>query len=201
MYSTFFDLFKLAHGYSLIWLVLLYIIGYSMKKCDIYKNLSTATLLIIMLMFYIFTVFSNILVEEYSSDFFAIDKLTFVTYISPTILISATIMVTVFSRIKMKTGPSEIVRILAPSAFSIYLVDCHPRVLDLLYGGVMTGLVGMNNWQLLFIIVSGSILIAMAVILVDIVRMELFKICGLDKLAGLIEKLVRAGLEKMIKII
>ena len=200
-YSIFFDVFELNSGYSLIWLLLLYIIGYSMKKSEIFKNARTWILLIVMICLYIFTFMFYNLTEEFSNKLFTIEKLMFVNYTSPTILISAIIMVTIFSRIKLNDGVSELLKILAPTAFSIYLVDCHPRMVDIYHKGYFWGLIDGNVWYVLFVLVGLSIILSVAVMLFDLIRIKLFEICGLNKLADKVEKVLRIVLEKVVSVI
>ncbi len=172
-----------------------------MKKSEIFKNARTWILLIVMICLYIFTFMFYNLTEEFSNKLFTIEKLMFVNYTSPTILISAIIMVTIFSRIKLNDGVSELLKILAPTAFSIYLVDCHPRMVDIYHKGYFWGLIDGNVWYVLFVLVGLSIILSVAVMLFDLIRIKLFEICGLNKLADKVEKVLRIVLEKVLSVI
>ena len=106
LYNVVFNPFELQAGYSFLWIMLLYILGAIMKKCDIGKKLKNwhITLGILTLLFITFTY------KIYGISFFRINKDTFVSYISPTILGISILYVIGFSRIKFNSFMKKILR-------------------------------------------------------------------------------------------
>ena len=94
----FYDGFYLNDGYSLIWLMILYLIGAWMKKCDIPSRVKGNNLI---LGFLISTVFSWFMKEFMEEEIF-------VNYVSLTILFNAFALVCVFSKAKITSSAKKL---------------------------------------------------------------------------------------------
>lgn len=103
-----YDPFLTNGGYSALWLMVLYCIGVLMRRIRLFDDAKTSTLLLLWLLCLGVTWFFKV--------FLGSKRL--VSYISPTILLAAIIMVVLFSR--LKPSPRAVGK-LSPLAFGIYL--------------------------------------------------------------------------------
>ncbi len=104
------DPFVTNHGYSALWLIVLYIIGALMKKIKLFEQRKSWVLIIV----WLFCIFIAYFIYIYFEEKRLID------YLSPTILLSGMIMVVLFSR--MKPSP-KIISKLSPLAFGVFLLQ------------------------------------------------------------------------------
>ena len=175
-----------SNGLSFLWLFLLYVIGVLIRKIDLFNNISSSKLIIA---FIISTLITIIKVPFIAS---------LVNNTSPTVLVSAVLIVIIFSRLKLK---GNIIRKLSPLAFGVYLFHVNPYVY---YGwlenrfeyiadfGIVTGVL-----QTLLV----SLLIFALGLLFDFIRFTLFKIINIQKLCNKISDLLENTLNKLTDII
>lgn len=148
---TFFntDSFGLETGYTVIWMISLYIIGAYMRKYSVNEKLSgvkaTAGYFVCVAVMFLYKfIFDKGHLTEYR----------LIEYVSPTVLFAAIFLFIAFS--KMKTGKfsSKLIATLAPLSFGVYLIHSQKLI--------------WNNWFLKRFTVIGEytpILIPVAVIL------------------------------------
>lgn len=112
------DPFNTDGGYSAIWLIVLYCIGALAKRIKLFEDKKTITLILLWTLC-IFVTWGLLV-------FIGPGRWTnFVSYISPTILLSGMIMVILFSRIQLK---GKIITKLSPLVFGIYLFQLNQVV-------------------------------------------------------------------------
>lgn len=121
--SRFNDPFKLDKGYSLIWLMLLYIIGGWLKKNQIPALLSKRSWGLIILGSVSFTWLWKTMVPSF------LDPYWFINYISPTILATAIAFVCLFSKLNLGQHSKKVVAFFSPAAFGVYLIHVHRLIL------------------------------------------------------------------------
>ncbi len=178
--------FELNNGYSFIWITLCFILGSIIKKCKIGKNMKTHTIILSILLLYGITFIYKMYGFEFSIFDMSINKNLFVSYISPTILLVSIFHVILFSRLEIKTLGTKIIKFLAPSAFAVYLLNTNKFVFDHVIKGIFANLYDQSLIKIFIYVFSFSILFLLASIIIDKIRIFLFKIC---KLNILLEKL------------
>ena len=195
IFSIFFNVFVLEKGYSFIWILLLYIMGAIIKKCDIGRNMkewkAAVGILILVIVTYLYKMYG------YTND--TITKDILVSYISPTILLSAVLYVIWFSKMKFNNIMKKIIKFAAGSAFSIYIINNHQVVWDNLMNRLF---VEIANKELIGIIIHPlifSVLFVIAAILIDKVRIFIFKILRIDKVSKFIEDKLDWLLDSLIR--
>ena len=102
------DPFSIQAGYSALWIMILYCFGALAKKAELFTRTPSVLLIVLFL------------VDAMASwgAFILLGTERLISYVSPTILLNAFILVVLFSRIKMKR---QLVRTTSSFAFGIYL--------------------------------------------------------------------------------
>lgn len=174
--------FNLNDGYSFIWITLLFILGSIIKKCKIGKNMKIHTILLIIVLLYSITYMYKIYGFEFSILDISINKNLFVSYLSPTILLVSIFHVILFSRLEIKLLGTKIIKFMASSAFAVYLLNTNKFVFNNVMKGLFTNLYNQSLIKIFVYVFSFSILFVLASIIIDKIRMILFKICKLNVL-------------------
>ena len=193
--------FLLSSGYSFLWITLLYILGAIMKKTDIGKNFKNYQIIIGISFLYICTYICKIYMSNISLFGFTINGNMFVSYISPTILGVSILYVIYFSKIKFNNIFSKVIKFAAPSTFSIYIINEHYFVRENIIRNSFIGITNSSVIKILVIIIGFSFVFVIGSILIDRVRIIIFKKCKVKELANSIIKLINNIFEKIIKFI
>lgn len=109
-------LFGLASGYSFVWLAVLYLIGAWMKKCAIPARIRCTRAFAFSMLCVLFTWIQKICFNVHS----------FISYISPTVLLHAILLFILFSRANIKGLFQKLIICFSPAAFGVYLIHVHP---------------------------------------------------------------------------
>lgn len=172
------DAFQLCDGYSFIWLVILYVLGAIIHKAKIFKNISTKYFVLCIILFWLF----SYLYFRFGFNFYVLRKKMFVSYISPTILGMAICYLIIFSRIKVNNFFKKIAVFITPSVFSIYILNYF-----FLYDRFQY-LRNSNPLRIILTILIFDFIFAFIIIAIDKIRLYLFELLRINKLAKNIEK-------------
>lgn len=178
------DLFQLGHGYSVLWLIVLYIAGATMKKFDVLKKMPWYVGVLVYLFFSIgsFHIFKN-----NGND-------ALISYTSPLTVIAASGLFLTFANMRIRTkGMKFIINLLSPCAFAVFVIHVHTIPWYNLMSGYVPRL-GINKTDstVLYILalIGCSFVIYLACSLADLIRVYLFKLCRVGKLTALADKLI-----------
>lgn len=177
-----YDCYVIAKGYSFVWLTLLYVLGYIIKRLDMFAKWSSKKLLLCSILM-ILTTWSALMI---------LDNVRLISYISPTILFNAIFLLILFSRFKLeKIKP--LIKYIAPVTFGIYLFQ-NNRVV---WNKMKNAFLFVNN-KSIFEAIACTLCIALAIfilgLIVERVRIRIFKMLRIEKLSSYIN-------EKILKII
>lgn len=172
---------SMGGGYTVAWLVMLYIIGAIMKKCDIGKNINFLTALIGI----IFLVGISWLwkIYSYNITFFGnpVDKNMLVSYTSPTILGAAMLYVIGFSKINFPKKIQKVIAFFAPATFAVYLLNNQRFIWSqIIEGRFIESAVGPTG-LLIGKVLLFSLVFTIAAMLIDRLRILLFKILHVNE--------------------
>lgn len=176
--------FKTLDGYSTIWLVVLYLLGALAKKIQLFHNQSTPRLIALF-------VCCNALTWALY-EFCGRKQL--LHYISPTVLLSAFILVVLFSRLKLK---GRIVKRLSPLAFGVYLFQLNKVVWQNLSGAVAPRLSDKTPLAALQVIFYAAVLF-LSGLTVELFRQKAAKLFRLQALSCRLEKLASGLLGRLL---
>ncbi len=184
------DFFKVFRGYSPFWLIFCYMVGcylgkYFDKEKVSFKMILTLISCIIaaMVLNHYVRVLDFGIFKDIKSDFWFID------YISPFNVIASSIVVLMFSKIKLKTNSKIIttsIYYLGLCSFSVYISHCHPLVYDYFFNGFMLEYTLGSTLNLVLYFFMYLAVIYLVCFILDLVRILIFKIFRIDKLMDII---------------
>lgn len=188
--STVHDSFSLLGGYSVIWFVLLYLLGAVMKKYNLNKLFSKKAWLILSLSTFVITWLSKILLKFSGISLLESQSGILVQYVSPTVVLMAIGLLCWSSSIKCPLSVMPVIAFFSSSAFSVYLIHDNPLVRNYLIAEI-SSLIGDFNFPLLTISIIGFVLVIfIACILIDKIRILFFKLIKIDKFSDITERVI-----------
>lgn len=167
----------LLSGYSVLWLAILYAVGAYIAKYDPLRNWSCRKCLLGYIICVILTSLSKILL-----GYANIRPMLLVSYTSPTIVFSAIFLVHLFSRLHIGKRTKKIVSFLAPMAFGVYLIHCHPYM----FVNLKDRFAWISEQPIYFgilLVFAWAFAIFAACIFIDWLRLLLFKVCKVKNFA------------------
>jgi len=184
------DIFGTNDGYSALWLGYLFLVGAYIKKYDAFAGLSTGKSITIFVICIGGALGAKFVIEYVSWNYLEVltYNTSFTKYTSPNVVIEAVALLILFSRKKITGVWRKIVVALAPLSFGVYLVHTHTLVLEKFMFGKLAWfsqlpLVGM---------VVGILIVAGGIfgicLLVDYVRLRIFKVMKVKLFAETINK-------------
>ncbi len=176
MFDNLIDGFRFNNGYSFIWLLLLYVLGAIIKKCQIGKNLSNFKIVLGIILLVLITYLYKIYGFELSILLFDIhiNNDWFVSYISPTILVIAILYILLFSRIKFNNSYIKVIKYVAPSSFAIYVLNNHHLIWDYIIEDMFINIANGSIVKIILYPLIFTILFSFIVIFMDKLRQLLF---------------------------
>ena len=196
--------FKLVGGHSVIWLIILYLLGAIIHKCEIGKNIKIykSLIAIIMLIFitYLITIYGYNIIEILEQILnIKIDNDVLVNNTSPTILGIAILLLISFSKMKFTNIFKKIITFGASSAFSVYLLNTNYFVWDQVMLNLFKNIANDSVFKIYGMVLGFSILFVFGAILIDKVRILIFKILRINKLLEKISNLLELCIIKISK--
>lgn len=175
--------FAMRNGYSAHWLVLLYLVGGIMKKTGIGSKLSVPAATCGILLLDLCFLFVGVKWLEVYLFGFDINFNFNRTYITPFYLGTAILHVILFAKFRFPKWINKVIAFAAPAAFSVYIVNTNPLfwvyfMEDRFVSWAASSLVGLVTKTLLF-----SLGFVVAVVFVDFLRQQLFRLLGVKNWA------------------
>lgn len=186
------DLFNTVGGYSVIWLIQLYVIGAYIGKYNAMVNKKT----IFWCVLYLFSVISTwglkTIFDNCHNFFF--DRLygseNFLTYTSPFVLSASLSLFMIFKKIQFSKFVLKIISFFTPMAFSVYLIHCSPLIWNYVLKYSLAEISGINSIGLIALTLFGAVLIWFVCSIIDLIRIYLFKLLKIDNWCIFIEKII-----------
>lgn len=196
------DLFYLRTGYSALWLMVLYLLGGCCRRCGLLQKWSGKALVLLFagatLTAYTLRLLPDFLKEhsalyaKMGERFWGTDA-DWLTYISPPVLVAALALLVLFSRLELSAGARRAVGSVAPLCFSVYLIQNHPQVIAHVMKDRFAGYAALPA-PLFLLVLAGTALGLFAVcVLMDAVRLRLFKLLHIKELCSKLEDWLRRG--------
>ncbi|WP_115129752.1 acyltransferase [Streptococcus pluranimalium] len=158
--------FSLSKGFSMTWLILLYIAGAFLARIDLKKYNKPFILIAI----YVLSIAATLILKYTVSE-------KWYWYTSPTISLGALALFILF--VNLKIAPAgrlvSFIKFFAPATFGVYLVHLHPLVVKFAMRDFAENFVNQSPIVFPFTILGVSLLIFWGSILIEKVRIWLFK--------------------------
>lgn len=201
IYDTIVNRFELNNGYSFIWILLLYVLGAIIKKCDILKEIKNYKAILAIIFFYLITYFYKIYGFEFNLYNVEITKNLFVNYTSITILGVSILFLVLLSRIKYSSFIKRIISFFAVSSFSIYLINCNPLIWNDVINGMFVSITNNSRFKVILYVFIFSIVFCIFSVLIDKIRIFIFNKLKINELSKKIEVLMSNLIERILKIL
>ncbi len=186
-------------GHGILWFTILYIIGATVKKCNLFAGTKKRYLLIGCLCCVFITLFSKVAIEFVTLRFFGESRGSNMlnSHLSISIVLYSVLLLGLFSKISVKGTGKKLVKFFAPMTFGVYLAHCLP----LFYQNVLSQRfiwVKDMHWTLaivLTLLISAGIYIVAS--LIDYIRIKLFKLLRIFDLSEYIVKTSRKIIDRI----
>lgn len=199
VFATVSKTFKLSGGYSFIWVVILYIIGATVKKCNIGKNLSKGKLFLLIIIMYFVTYIYKMYGIERTILNIDIDKNLLITYTSPTILIASIGYVLLFAKMKFNNAFVSIIKFMAPASFAIYLLNNQVLIWNYYIKDMFITITSQPTVVITCYVIGFSMMFTLVAIFIDRIRIALFKLFKIKELSIKAENILRKTADLIVK--
>lgn len=174
--------FRFFDGYSPIWLMIMYLVGAYMKKFNIGAKMKKITALLLYLAAVVCNYLINLFLEKPMKGIFTEGLVKYLSYTSPFVVLSAIFLFIFFLKLKFGKRTEKIINYITPAALGVYLIHTHPLVFGKLIYNIALPLTEHGTAAVIF----GSVAMALAVfiicIVIDILRIQLFRLIKTDAL-------------------
>ena len=193
VYDILFNMFFLNGGYTAIWLIILYVLGAIISKCEIAKDIKTHWLIIMGIVLYavmyIYFVYGEVITNALKPPI-SPGRDFLVNYTSPTVLGMAVIVILCISRMKFKPRSQKTISFLATSAFTIYLFNNHYLIWKYIMKDLFVCIANLSIVKIYAIVIGFTLLFSITAIMIDKIRILIFKTLKIDKLAETIANIL-----------
>lgn len=191
------DAFSLGKGYSFAWIALLYVMGATMKKCDIGAGVKPVFAAVGIIALWLVTWAWKLF---WKTDFLPggyVDDRLFVSYVSPTVLGMAVLFVILFSKLRPGRFARKAARFAAPGAFAVYVINEHWLIRTEIMKGNFAFLAQKPVPVMLAAVVGFAAAFVLASLAVDKLRQLLFRAARVDRAAEWVDRRLDIAVEKL----
>lgn len=179
---------KLDKGYSFAWLLIVYVLGAIIRKCNIGKKIKTHQAVTLIIIIDVVGLLWKFYGKEFSVVGYQINRDTFIEYTSPLILGAAIMHVIAFSKISFSEFSKKIIAYAAPCSFAVYLLNTQYYVWFFVLKGAFSEYAEKEWYIITLFVVAFSVAFVIGSVFVDRIRMLIFKIAGINNLSSVLEK-------------
>ncbi len=188
------DIFGLSEGYGVFWFALLYLLGGAIKKLDLQANFDRIKCISGLLICFILgigtKVFCQYWILKTASETAAKYRDIFVSYCSPTVLLSAVFLVIFFSSLDIRGWPTRFISFLSSSAFSVYLIHDNLYVRSYVIKNSFLEFLKLDRPSMLVSVLASVFGIFFICIFIDKIRIGIFKLLKIETLSSLLSGLI-----------
>lgn len=183
------DIFSTIRGYSPIWLMMLYLLGGIIGKCNLFSKIKPWISMLLYLLMIVITWGERFICEYYNTNFSPKEPLNIVLtqYTSPTIFFAAVFLFVAFSKLKINKIFIKPIAIFSATSFSVYLIHENPYVRVNVIKEIAKVFPKLNAALLGIGVLVAAVLIYLVCSLIDIGREKLFKALRVKKTINNIE--------------
>ena len=175
----------LGGGYSLIWLIALYLIGGFFRKYDIPSKIPGQFALLAALLALLFTWIAKIELQWSQ----------LVSYVSPTVFITSVGLFIAFSKLNVRHKvPQKIISILSPATLGVYIIHVNPFIWKNIIKDFARGIVDCPIPLMVLRVLGCAATIYISCSILDIIRGKLFDLIKLKKRLGYLDDTVEKWL-------
>lgn len=177
------DPFSQLEGYSMTWLILLYIIGACIKKYGFFDDMGSKKALLLYVLSVVVSWVVKLCIETLvipTADIVQTKEEwignILISYVSPTMLFAAVMLFTAFKNLVLPERINKLVALFAPAAFGVYLIHKQEYVSGFFIRDKFAGYASYNTFSMLGAVLFTTVVIFTVCILIDLVRCQVFKV-------------------------
>lgn len=171
------DCFTLNGGYSLLWLIILYLIGAVTKKCNLAKDLKIKKLIVGIIGCILLNWSAEVFIPEYTISISNMLN----NYTSITVSYVAFAFVIIFLKLKLSRKKERIIAYFSPAVFGVYLIHTQPVIWKYLMKNAFTWVADFNVVIIPFVILMCAISVFCICIFVEKIRLLIFSFLKIDE--------------------
>lgn len=172
------DPFLFYGGYSTLWLVMMYVAGGVISKCEIGRSLSKLQCFTYFLLSISFSWGYKIIVDYFNIYAQAgIPSARILEYRFPASILAAMFLLLLFKQIKInKEFLKKGILILSNATLGVYLIHEHPLIRNNFIQGYSKDFAMLSTFQMVVAILLGALIIYIICMVIELLRMQLFKL-------------------------
>ncbi len=197
-FSLKFDPFHLGEGCSVMWLSLLYLLGGYIRKYDLVSKVKKYKGWLLYISMTVLTFMSKYDIETFTSlperdeNFGNI----LISFVSPTVFLAAVGLFIATAQMKFPKPVKKIISVFSPAAFGVYLIHvCKPIWVDV-FEGFSAKYVNYSPFIMILMVLAAAIVIYLACSIIELIRIRLFKLLGINYLLSKFEGLCKRVLNR-----
>ena len=193
------DPYAISGGYSVLWLLVLYIVGACMRQAELFRRTTTWRLLTALLLVLAgqTLLYGLAYLPNPSTTILALKKRQ-LDYTFPLITAAAVLMLASFSRLRIGARAQKMIAFLSPLTFGVYIIHVHP-VIWIPMKGFFQPLLGLPGALLPFaVLLTGMGLFALCVF-VNWLRALLFRLLRVRQFMDRMERSLRKWIYQTVK--
>lgn len=189
------DSYELQRGFSLVWLVMLYILGGYLSKYQTLQKIGKLWGCIIFGLLVAASVGFDALVRFGPQGIGNLyNQEALIAYTSPTMVAEAVMLLAIFEKVNFSYKVEKWILFFSPAVFGVYLLHVHPIVFDHMINGIGKGILQYPIPVMIACILLLGFAILSVGLCVDLLRIRLFKILRVGafckEICSRVEKLV-----------
>lgn len=193
------DAFAIKDGYSAAWLVVVYLFGAYIRKYDVKKHFTATRSMLGFFCMVALTFASKVVIHFLSKAVFGAAKFDnlFISYTSITILLSAIFLFLFCLQIKIGGFGAKLIGFLSPVTLGTYLIHVHPLVFDFVLKNAFVPLAHKSLIVVLLGTIAATFVIFTACAVIELLRIQLFKLLKISKLCEKIDAIIHKLYQKI----
>ncbi len=190
------DVFTLDSGYSTFWLSYLYLVGAYIKLYHEDFNRNKIVYLAAYFGLSLLTWGGKYTIEMLTEIALGVKRggRLFYSYLSPMVTLGAVSLFLFFSKLSLRHG-KQLLKMLAPCTFGVYLIHMHPLVKEHLIIDRFTSYAQKPWYAALGIVVGAGLAIFTACLLIDYLRRQLFRLLHVSALCAALTEKVKTKIQ------
>lgn len=188
--SPFADPLQIENGYSFVWLMICYIVGGWMKKCDIPSKIDINKCFCLLGIFIVITFGFKVAVDNLISAY-SYYSTWLLVYISPTVLGMAMMYICMFSKTNINKKACGIIKLFTPCVFGVYLLQENPVIREVVVTDKYMFVANLPALEMLLLILAIAIIQFVLGIGIDYIRLKIFEVCRISQRLLNIEKKIK----------
>lgn len=189
--------FGMEAGYTCLWLILLYLIGAIMKKCRIGEKIKPlpafAGILALVVVSWLWRLYGR----EIKLLGVGVNAKTLVAYTSPTMVFAAMLYIIGFSKISFPQWCKKTIGFMAKGAFAVYLLNNQRFIWKYVMDKNFVFLAEKPAVVLVGAVLGFAVCFVVVAILIDHVRLLLFRVLRINAVVQKLSDGIETGLERI----